>query len=403
MKIIGRVPPVLLYLLICLSTLTETIYSPALPNIAKKLGTTGEIAQLSTTVYYLGFAIGIFTLGRISDLYGRKPVVLFGIVFYSISSLMISSCKTIEGFIILRMLQAYGASVGSVVGQAMTRDSYAGWELSYIYASVATVMAIVPSLGSAIGGYIIEYFNWETSFHFLTTLGLLLVLVYTKFLPETNAYIGNNQSGRFFTVVKSVFQDRLVLSYAFMVGAYNGICFGFYIQAPFILIDELKMPPSDYGKMFLLLTLTNLLGSIISIRLIKRFVSIFTIKISGLVCSIIGCSLLLISSVIINIGDNWQPNIIALMIFIPMSIHLMGHSLIVPMLLRDALEDYQKVRGSAGAIFGAIYYIITASVSFMVSFLHSHTIDNFALLFAGLITLCLVLFYFTTRWRKNDF
>jgi hypothetical protein len=84
-----------------------------------------------------------------------------------------------------------------------------------------------------------------------------------------------------------------------------------------------------------------------------------------------------------------------------MAIHLMGHSLLVPMLLRHALEDYYKVTGSAGAIFGFLYYLITALVSFMISSLHSNTINNFAILFASLLFICLILFYMTLQWRKT--
>ena len=176
MKVIGKVPPILLYCLISLSTLTETVYSAALPEIARQLNTDGSIAQSSTSAYYVGFALGIFTLGRISDIYGRKPVVIFGISFYIIATFLISKSTNIEMFILFRFTQAYGASVGSVIAQAMARDSYKGWELSYIYASVSTIMAFVPSIGSALGGYIIEYFEqWQYIFDFLILLSTILL------------------------------------------------------------------------------------------------------------------------------------------------------------------------------------------------------------------------------------
>lgn len=399
MKLVGRIPPILIYFLVSLSTLTETIYSAALPDIAKNLHTDGGIAQLSTTAYYCGFAIGIFTLGRVSDVLGRKPVVLFGISFYTITSFIISYSPNIETFIVLRFLQAYGASVGSVVGQAMTRDSYKDWELSYMYASVAMVMAVVPSIGSAIGGYIVEYSGWNAVFKFLTILSSTLLLIYIKFLPETNAYIGVARNNRFFSVLKIAIKDKILLSYAFMVGSFNGLCFGFYIQAPFIFIENLKMLPSNYGQLFLFLSGANLIGSLISRRLIKQFVNTFKVKIIGLILSSIGCICLFISSLIIN--DDSTTNMVAILIFVPMTIHLMGHSLLVPMLLRHALEDYYKVTGSAGAIFGSLYYLITAMVSFMISSLHSNTIDNFSILFITLLSMCLVLFHLTTKWRKT--
>jgi MFS family permease len=392
MKVIGKVPPILLYCLISLSTLTETVYSAALPEIARQLNTDGSIAQSSTSAYYVGFALGIFTLGRISDIYGRKPVVIFGISFYIIATFLISKSTNIEMFILFRFTQAYGASVGSVIAQAMARDSYKGWELSYIYASVSTIMAFVPSIGSALGGYIIEYFEqWQYIFDFLIFLSAILLSIYIKFLPETNAYIGATKNNRFFTVLKVALKDKTLLSYAFIVGMYNGICFGFYIQAPFIFIGRLEMSPSNYGKLFLALSVANLAGGLITRYLVRKFISTLKIRVAGFILSAIGCIILLIGSQI----DTDETTYVALLIFGPMAIHLMGHAMVVPMLLRHALEDYQKVTGSAGSIFGAMYYLMTAGVSFMISTFHSNMINNFAYLFAILFSISLMLFYYS--------
>lgn len=392
MKVIGKVPPILLYCLISLSTLTETVYSAALPEIARQLNTDGSIAQSSTSAYYVGFALGIFTLGRISDIYGRKPVVIFGISFYIIATFLISKSTNIEMFILFRFTQAYGASVGSVIAQAMARDSYKGWELSYIYASVSTIMAFVPSIGSALGGYIIEYFEqWQYIFDFLILLSTILLGIYIKFLPETNVYIGSTKNNRFFTVLKVALKDKTLLTYAFIVGMYNGICFGFYIQAPFIFIGRLEMSPSNYGKLFLALSVANLAGGLITRYLIRKFISTLKIRVAGFILSAIGCIILLIGSQI----DTDKTTYVALLIFGPMAIHLMGHAMVVPMLLRHALEDYQKVTGSAGSIFGAMYYLMTAGVSFMISTFHSNTINNFAYLFAMLFSISLMLFYYS--------
>lgn len=399
MKIIGQIPPILLYFLIGVSSLTESLYSSALPKIAHDLSTKGGIAQLSSSAYFFGFAVGIFSLGRISDIYGRKPVVLFGLLTYAIVSYYISLCADIKMFIALRFLQAYGASVGSVIGQAMARDSYQGWQLSYIYASVSMVMALVPSFGSTLGGYIIQYYTWPTIFRFLASSAIILAIIFVKYLPETNPNIGTARNNRFFDVLKVAISDRTLLSYAFIVGVYNGICFGYYIQAPFIFIENLGMRPSDYGKLFFMLTAASLVGSLSSRYFIKKQVSIFKIMMSGLVLSIIGCSFLFISSLIID--DHYPLSSVVLLIFIPMMIHMLGHSLIVPMMLRNALEDYYKVTGTAGSIFGSLYYVITAAISFLISTLHSDTINNFAIVFICLLSISVVLFYFINKWQSE--
>lgn len=401
MKRVGQIPPVLLYCLISMSTLTETIYSAALPDIAEKLHTDGGIAQFSTSVYYIGYAIGIFTLGRISDIYGRRPVVLGGIAFYIISTFFISLSESIEFFITMRFFQAYGASVGSVVAQSMTRDSYRGHELSYIYASVSTLMAVVPTVGSMIGGYIMDYSNeWKNVFRFLTLFSGGLFLIYIKFLPETNAYTGSARDHRFMDIVKVAIKDKTLMSYGFIVGAFNGICYGFFIQAPFIFIENLSMNPSDYGKLFFIITFANLFGGLLCRYLVRHYFNIYKIQKSGFMLSILGGILFLASSSL-NIQEV-DVNFVALSIFVPMAIHMMGHSLVVPMLLRNALENYRKVNGAAGAVFGSIYTMMSAVSSFIVSIFHSDTINTYAYLFAGLMLISIVLFYKSMQWKEKQ-
>jgi hypothetical protein len=153
------------------------------------------------------------------------------------------------------------------------------------------------------------------------------------------------------------------------------------------------MPSSTYGKLFLILSVCNLMGGLIGRILIKKFVSTVKIRILGFVLSIIGCILLLISSKILLSQPEIKVVYYVLLIFGPMAIYLMGHSMVVPMTLRHALEDYNKVTGSAGSIFGALYYLTTASICFVISMFHSYTINNFAYLFAVLLFISLVLFY----------
>lgn len=399
MKIIARAHPHLLYILASLSTLTETMYSAALPDITDNLNVYAGLTQFSTTAYYIGFALGIFTLGRISDLLGRRPIILLGIIFYIIISLSISYVNSIELFIILRFFQAYGASVGSVVTQAIARDSYRGWELSYIYASVAVIISIIPSIGSFIGGYVVEYANWRYIFKFLSLYTSILLLVYFIFLPETNSYADTARDHKFLQVLKVVIKDKVLISYAFIVGAFNGICFGFYIQAPFIFIDRLAMHPSNYGKLFILLSIANVCGALLVRYLIKRYVNTLKIKTIGMILSLCGCTMLYVFDWCVP-DPSW--NVVAIaVIFVPMSIHLIGHSFVVPMLLRHALEDYSKVTGTAGSIFGSLYYFITSCVSMIISSFHSDRITNFANLFLILMGICLVLFILSIKWKRK--
>ncbi len=80
MKIIAKISAWMLLCVFILSPTTETIYASGLPNLTKYFGINGGITQTTSTLYFLGFALGILTLGRLSDIYGRRPIALLGII-----------------------------------------------------------------------------------------------------------------------------------------------------------------------------------------------------------------------------------------------------------------------------------------------------------------------------------
>ncbi len=222
--------------------------------------------------------------------------------------------------------------------------------------------------------------------------------MYILFLPETNAYIGASRSGKFKEVLASMLKDKKVLGFALTIGIYHGIYTGFLIQAPFIFMNRLGMSAGSYGKIFFALSFVMIGCTFFNRFLIKKHVKKIKIQIIGYVLSIIGCSSLFISSYFLSNNQNILYNIS--FIFGSMSIHFLGHAMIMPSILAEALKDYNKVNGSAGSIFGFMYYIASAMVSFMISMFHSDKIDNFSNIFALLLSLCLLVFFYNNRKFK---
>jgi DHA1 family bicyclomycin/chloramphenicol resistance-like MFS transporter len=111
MKIIAKIHPATLFCLFALSNLTESVSTSALPSISSFFYIQDNIAQLLSSSYFCGFALGILTLGRISDLYGRRPVVLFGMILYLFSSLLGIFANNIEVLILARLIQGFGGSI----------------------------------------------------------------------------------------------------------------------------------------------------------------------------------------------------------------------------------------------------------------------------------------------------
>lgn len=394
-----NVSPNLLRSLFFLSIGTENMYSAALPFISEDLCASPNIVQTSSTVYFIGFSLGIISLGIFSDKYGRKPVLLSGLCVYVVSSFLCFFILSVPQLLFLRFFQAFGASVASVIGQAIARDSYRGFELSHFYSSIAITQAILPSISCIISGYIIEYVGWRYDFIFMVFFGFSLLCLYGLQLPETNCY--TNQYVDYKKVFFSFIKDIQVLRYALIIGCFNGIMYGILVEIPFIFIDNIGLIPSEYGKLFLLISAFNLLGCLVNNSLVKKYVDNRFLILTGLYLSLFGCVCFCINHTLIGIY-SFCKQLTILMLLIPISIHFFGHSFVVTRILKIALERYKKVNGTAGAFFGCTYYCFIALVSYIVAVLHSSDNKSFALLLVALSLLANILFYLNIKSAHSN-
>lgn len=408
MKIIKQVPVWALFCLTVLSSTNEAIYSAALPGIAAGFKVSTGAIQATSGVYFAGFALGILTLGRLSDFWGRRSVVLLGITLYVLTVLISVFINDIDTLIAIRFCQGFGASVGSVVAQAMARDSYKGNQLAYIYTSIAIATTSVPPLGSTISGYVVEYYSWRHMFGALSIVAAVFLTLYFYYLPETNPYIGKVRNNRFTAVFKVVITDKVLLLYGFMIGVFNGMAFGFAIEAPFI-IKKYGLPPSLYGKLAFLLAFAGLSGSMTSRYLLGKFVNPKKIMISGLALSLASAILLMLAGYYIDpVGKNVitvSPYLIMLIIYFIFMLHVVGFAFLMPLVLRYALEDYAKVNGTSGSIFGFLYYVVIALIMFIIAEIKhikdiaDYSLSFYAILFFILSSSCSISFYLIQKWQ----
>jgi MFS family permease len=205
------VPIWLLCLLVGVSQSGELIFSAGLPSIACDLNLETKTAQLCSAFYYIGFTIGILFFGRVSDILGRKKSLLIGFTIYTISSLIIVFLDDIYTLIFFRIFQAFGGSAGSIIPQAISRDSYQGRALARVYSTISIVICCIPTIGSTIGGFIVDHSSWRYNTSFLALLGSVMFAICFFMLRETNNPETTDKSARFFGVVRMIFKDKRVL------------------------------------------------------------------------------------------------------------------------------------------------------------------------------------------------
>ena len=232
----------LLLLLVGFPQISETIYSPALPNIAHDLMTSPSLVQWTFSIYFIGFSIGVFVWGWVSDHIGRRLSMLLGILMYILASIFCALAHSIDWLLISRLVQGIGASCGSVLTQAIAREALDDKGRHQFFSMQGFVLAFAISIGPFVGGYLTHWFDWRSNFSFLVFMGLSLILLSFFKLPETRIKQNNGErkSGQLYSVFKRMITDKHILASIWVVGAATGILFSYYAEGPFIFIHPVN-------------------------------------------------------------------------------------------------------------------------------------------------------------------
>lgn len=354
----------LLVALVAFPQLSESIYSPALPTIAKELSTTPFLVELSLSIYFVGFALGTALWGYFSDLWGRRPCMLLGLAIYGISCALLSTSETISTVLALRVLQAFGASVGSVITLTILRDILEGEARHKAFSIISMSIAFAPAIGPFLGGSLCSLFSWRATFTFLLMLAIVLFAICMRQLRETRpATCSAHSRPSFFRTGKAMLKDTPILGHVLFITSCNGIIFGFFAEGPFLTINILKMTAYQYSLFGLLISAGTLISASFSYRLQGKRTPEQIINYGVGIAALGTCILLSMAF--------YTQNILGLILGLFLT--FFGAGLIIPNSLSIALQNYQTVAGTAGAIFGLLYYIGIAAMVGLVSWMHNGT------------------------------
>ena len=171
--------------------------------------------------------------------------MLLGIVVYGAGSFLCYIANSIEVLLVSRFIQAFGASVGSVVTQTILRESVEGHKRHVMFAQISAVIAFTPAIGPLIGGFLDQMFGFKIVFLSLVVMSIGIFL-YTFSLPETKTDSVTNKIN-VFSVFKKLITNPKVVTYGLLIGGANGVLFSYYAEAPFIFIEYFQLSPSMYG------------------------------------------------------------------------------------------------------------------------------------------------------------
>lgn len=370
--------------------ISESIFTPVLPALAKALSVTDQTSQLTMSSYFIGFAIGVPFWGRLSDRIGRRPAMLWGITVYLLGNTGLILAPEFTSLMIARLVQAFGAATGSVVTQTIMRESFTGIRGERVFSQVSAAMALSPALGPLISGALQTTFgNYRSVFAALITMSVLLWFYVLLRLPETRVTAQTNRIEMpWLNILIKMFKSPRVWAYGLLISGINGVLFSYYAEAPFIFETHFGLSAVQYGWLGLVIASASIIGATIANQLAGRILPERIID-YGLATALIGAIAML----------PIATHMIALLIAI--FITFCGINIALPVVLNRVLIGFEEVIGTASGLLGLGYYLLISILTYVMSIMHDGTVWAFPRYTVLVVSAMTIISFSVHRWLQQ--
>lgn len=266
-----QLPLLLMAAIAALPPLAVDMYLPAIPQIAADFGADISTIQNSLSVFLLGFGLGMLIWGPLSDRHGRRPLALFGLAGFALSSALLTLSSSATLFLGCRLLQGFLGSAATVVIPAMIRDCY-GKDTAKGMSAVTMIMLVAPLLAPLMGSGVLTLAPWQGIFAALTLYPAVLLVLTWRWLPETrparsddtrprSSMLGNY---RRILSQRAIWPDLL----SFMLSALT--FFTYLTSVSFVYITWFGVSETLFGILFACSAGALILANFINVRLVTR-------------------------------------------------------------------------------------------------------------------------------------
>ena len=343
----------MLALIAGLAPIAIHVILPVLPVIEQAFGASNAVTQLTLTLGVVAMGISTIGYGPAADRFGRKPVLLFGLLLFVGGSALCVWSPNITVLIVGRVIQAVGGVAGMVVSRAMIRDMFSREESARVIGQVMSIVILAPIVAPVIGGFIVEFAGWRFVFVLAVVMGAVSLVVAVPGIREThNPDTGSNLWSQMLRAFPELLRTPAFLGYAGYAGCGMGIFMVVAGGIPFVMVEVFGASPSTFGLYFLLMTGSFLAGTVVSSRLTERIGLDRMIRwgSSGAAIFSISIPALLIAGFV----TPWA-------IFLPGAFMGFSHGLAMPNAQAGAVSVNPAIAGSASGLVIFLQMMIGAS------------------------------------------
>jgi len=356
----SRLLIVLMGALTTVGPFTTDTYLPSMPAIREHFGVDMAAVQLTLSLAFFGGAIGQLFYGPLSDRFGRRPVLLGGLVLYVGASLGCLFAQTIDQLVVARFLQSFGSIAAPVLARAMVRDLHEREAAARVLSLMGIVLGLGPILAPIIGGILQAHYDWHASFVFITAYGVVLLACVALFLGESVRVKDTEaiQPIRLLETFVALTRSRVFLGYA-LVNCFLFGGLGAYLSGiSFVIVEVLEVPMQFFGLVFGAIMLGNISGYALAGRIVPRLGLDQTLEFGTRGVAIAGLLLA---------GFALSGVVHVATLVLPMMLYMCSLALSAPQAIAGALTPFPRTAGAASSLVGFFQSTTSALVGMGVA------------------------------------
>lgn len=335
-----------------LAILAIDMYVPALPSMQKSFAVSAAYLNLTLFGFFVMSAASMVVAGPLSDLYGRKPVLLAGCIAFTLSSAGCMIAQSVEVLVVFRIGEALGYGFIATVETAIIKDSYEGDDLQLAMTCLQSLIIVGPAFAPFLGTLMLSIGGWRVIFAFLTICGLISVMLALP-VSETHSVQQVKDRGQMAITnttrgIRALVKDRKFMSLAALMGVAGIPYFAFIAVVSYVLMDYFAVGYIEYSFIYAAACVVTIVAPYIYIALSKRM-SVNTIL---KLC----IALAFVSAISMGLAGHASP-LLFLITFIPYAI---AEGVVRPMAFVVLLDQPEDRVGAASSFSNFAYSILTS-------------------------------------------